>query len=172
MALTRDFKKTVKARAERDPAFRDALLNEAVTLGSNNIFADLGLPEAGALLAKAGMIREIRHLISTLKLTPSAAAKQLGMKQADLAELLNGPSQDYSADRLTQMLSTLGLGKTRAKKRALSKFVIGRERFAQISVVEGIKPTAEMKERTEKFEREGLSAAERRREIIKAHRKG
>jgi DNA-binding phage protein len=29
MALTRDFKQTVRARAERDPAFRKALLTEA-----------------------------------------------------------------------------------------------------------------------------------------------
>src|SRR6267143_3253115 len=32
MALTRDFKSTVKARAERDAAFREALLTEAVEL--------------------------------------------------------------------------------------------------------------------------------------------
>jgi hypothetical protein len=30
MALTREFKHTVKARAERDPAFREALLTKAV----------------------------------------------------------------------------------------------------------------------------------------------
>ncbi|MHB8653621.1 MAG: helix-turn-helix domain-containing transcriptional regulator [Terriglobia bacterium] len=30
MALTRDFKETVKARAERDPAFRRELLREAI----------------------------------------------------------------------------------------------------------------------------------------------
>ncbi|TGD97249.1 DNA-binding protein [Methylobacterium nonmethylotrophicum] len=30
MVLTRSFKETVKARAERDPAFRDALLTEAI----------------------------------------------------------------------------------------------------------------------------------------------
>ena len=30
VALTRDFKETVKARAERDPEFREALLTEAV----------------------------------------------------------------------------------------------------------------------------------------------
>jgi len=30
MPLTREFKDTVKARAERDPAFREALLTEAV----------------------------------------------------------------------------------------------------------------------------------------------
>lgn len=32
MALTKDFKATVKARAERDAAFREALLTEAVEL--------------------------------------------------------------------------------------------------------------------------------------------
>jgi hypothetical protein len=30
MALTRDIKETIKARAERDAAFREALLSEAV----------------------------------------------------------------------------------------------------------------------------------------------
>ena len=32
MALTREFKQTVKARAENDPAFRAALLSDAVEL--------------------------------------------------------------------------------------------------------------------------------------------
>jgi DNA-binding phage protein len=32
MALTREFKETVKERADRDPAFREALLKEAVEL--------------------------------------------------------------------------------------------------------------------------------------------
>ena len=62
--------------------------------------------------------------------------------------------------------------KTRTKRRTPAKFVIGRERFTQISAVEGIKPTAAMKKRTAEFDRQGLSAAERRREIIKVYRKG
>jgi DNA-binding phage protein len=32
MALTRNFKETVKARADRDPAFREAMLTEALDL--------------------------------------------------------------------------------------------------------------------------------------------
>ena len=32
MALTRDFKQTVAARVQRDPAFAQALLDEAITL--------------------------------------------------------------------------------------------------------------------------------------------
>jgi hypothetical protein len=35
MALTRDFKETVVARVERDPAFAKELLNEATTLLMN-----------------------------------------------------------------------------------------------------------------------------------------
>jgi hypothetical protein len=56
-------------------------------------------------------------------------------------------------------------------KRLSAKFVLGRERFAQISAVEGIRPTAAMKRRAAEFETKGLSAAERRREIIRIYRK-
>jgi hypothetical protein len=62
--------------------------------------------------------------------------------------------------------------KTSLDKRTSAKFILGRERFAQISAVEGIKPTAAMKKRAAEFERQGLSPAERRREIIKIYRKG
>lgn len=36
MALTRDFKATVKERVQRDPAYAAALLNEAISLFLNN----------------------------------------------------------------------------------------------------------------------------------------
>ncbi|MET4491647.1 hypothetical protein [Bradyrhizobium sp. LA7.1] len=62
--------------------------------------------------------------------------------------------------------------KSGSSKRVSAKFVIGRERFAQISAVEGIKLTGEMKARSARFEREGLSPAQRRKEIIKAYKKG
>jgi hypothetical protein len=60
--------------------------------------------------------------------------------------------------------------KSAAKKR-VTKVVIGRERFAKISAVESITPSAAMRKRVAQFDRLGLSAAERRREIIKAHKK-
>ena len=59
-----------------------------------------------------------------------------------------------------------------ANKRVTAKLVIGRQRFAKISAVEGIKPTSAMKKRAAQFDRDGLSASERRREIIKAYKKG
>jgi DNA-binding phage protein len=46
MALTRDFKQTVVERAQRDPAFAQALLDEAATLFLN------GEPEAARLILR------------------------------------------------------------------------------------------------------------------------
>jgi len=45
-------------------------------------------------------------------------------------------------------------------------FTLGRARFAQISAVEGVVLTPEMREMMNQFDREGLSAAERRRAIL------
>ncbi len=45
-------------------------------------------------------------------------------------------------------------------------FTLGRDRFAQISAVEGIALTPEMRAALDRFDREGLSAEERRRAIL------
>jgi hypothetical protein len=58
-------------------------------------------------------------------------------------------------------------------RRAVSgQYIIGRERFDKISAVEGIKPSAQMKECEAEHDRKGLSAEQRRQSIIDAHRKG
>jgi hypothetical protein len=51
-------------------------------------------------------------------------------------------------------------------------FVIGRERFEKIGAVEGVKITPRMKKREAEFDKKGLSAEQRRKSIIEAHRKG
>ena len=45
-------------------------------------------------------------------------------------------------------------------------FTLGRDRFARISAVEGIALTPDMRALFERFDREGLSADERRRAIL------
>ena len=50
-------------------------------------------------------------------------------------------------------------------------FVLGRERFARISAVEGVALTPEMRATLERFDREGLSAEERRRATWSATRR-
>jgi hypothetical protein len=52
------------------------------------------------------------------------------------------------------------------------KFVIGAERFAKISAVEGIALTGEMRTRMGEFETRRMSAASRRAAIIRAYSKG
>jgi hypothetical protein len=52
---------------------------------------------------------------------------------------------------------------------AKSGMIIGRERFAKISAVEGIRLTAPMKKRQAEFDRRGLSGDERRRRIRQAY---
>ena len=55
---------------------------------------------------------------------------------------------------------------------ANGKATLGRERFAKISAVEGIELTALMRQRIAEFDRRGLSAAERRRSIVRFYRNG
>jgi hypothetical protein len=61
--------------------------------------------------------------------------------------------------------------KSTPRKSGTSGYVIGRERFAKISAVEGIKLSGAMKKRISDFDRKDLSAADRREAIIRAYRK-
>jgi len=52
------------------------------------------------------------------------------------------------------------------------RFVLGSDRFAKISEVEGIRLTSAMKKRASDAQSKGLTAEEYRRMIIRSHRKG
>lgn len=58
-----------------------------------------------------------------------------------------------------------------ARSAKTGRFIIGHERFAKISAVEGIVLTKQMRSRQTEFDRQGVSAEERRRTIIRAYRK-
>lgn len=51
-------------------------------------------------------------------------------------------------------------------------FTLGRKGFAKISAVEGIRISADMEKRFRDFDRQGLSAADRRKTIARAFAKG
>jgi len=72
---------------------------------SGNIFADLELPDAEALLLKSGIVIELHRLIEERGLTQVKAAKLLGISQPDLSRLLRGDFEAYSAERLMKMLT-------------------------------------------------------------------
>jgi predicted XRE-type DNA-binding protein len=49
--------------------------------GSGNVFADLGLPDAGEHLIKAGLVVKIDRTIRQRHLTQAAAAQLMGIDQ-------------------------------------------------------------------------------------------
>jgi len=55
---------------------------------------------------------------------------------------------------------------------AKASFTLGREGFARISAVEGIRLSADMEERFRDFDRQGLSAGDRRKTIARTFVKG
>jgi predicted XRE-type DNA-binding protein len=75
--------------------------------GSGNVFADLGLPDAGEALAKAELAHTISAAIAERHLIVSQAADLLGVDQLELSELLRGRLSGFSIDRLLQFLLAL-----------------------------------------------------------------
>lgn len=74
-------------------------------VGSGNIFADLGLPDAEEMLLKSQIVVTLHRLIKARKLTQTEAAKRIGIGQPDLSNVLRGRFRGYSAERLMRMLT-------------------------------------------------------------------
>lgn len=75
----------------------------------DNIFADLGRPDADELLAKAELARTIRHLVAARGFTQAVAAGVLGITQPDVSNLHRGRLAGFSMERLYRFLNRLGL---------------------------------------------------------------
>lgn len=80
----------------------------SVTRGSNNVFADLGQPDADTHFLKAELVNRIDEIIRRRRLTQTQAAALLGISQPDVSRLLRGNFRDYSMERLLRLLTTLG----------------------------------------------------------------
>ena len=78
-----------------------------VTVGSGNVFADLGFDNPEEELLKAKLIREIRAIIKRRKLTQAKAAAVLGLKQPDVSAIVTGRVGKFSIERLVRCLSRL-----------------------------------------------------------------
>jgi predicted XRE-type DNA-binding protein len=76
--------------------------------GSSNVFADLGLPDAEEMLAKAELSRQIITIISRRHLTQAKAAEILGIDQPKVSALLRGKLSDFSLVRIIHFLNLLG----------------------------------------------------------------
>lgn len=76
--------------------------------GSDNVFADIGLPNPEQHLLKAELVAKLDDIIKARKLTQTAAARLLGVGQPDLSKILRGHYDDVSVDRLLRFLMACG----------------------------------------------------------------
>jgi predicted XRE-type DNA-binding protein len=79
-----------------------------VTAASENVFADIGLPEPEEELAKAQLASCIRQVIKRQRLTQMTAASRMGIDQPKVSAILNGRLANFSSDRLMRLLTALG----------------------------------------------------------------
>jgi predicted XRE-type DNA-binding protein len=79
-----------------------------VQVGSDNIFADLGLPNPAEHLAKAELASRIAQVLRQRRLTQAATAELLGIDQPKVSRLLRGYLTNFSTERLMHFLTLLG----------------------------------------------------------------
>ena len=80
----------------------------ALTEGSSNVFADLGLPNPEQDMMKARLTLQIFRLIRERKLTQAQAAVALGIKQPHVSLLMRNRAGSFSVGRLMEFLTALG----------------------------------------------------------------
>jgi predicted XRE-type DNA-binding protein len=75
-----------------------------ITSSSGNVFADLGLPDPELRLAKAELSRVLVRLIKERGLTQVQAARQMGLTQPEVSDIVRGRLTRFSMERLERCL--------------------------------------------------------------------
>jgi predicted XRE-type DNA-binding protein len=75
--------------------------------GSDNVFRDLGIPDADALLMKADLAAAIIAVLNKRKLTARAAGKVAGVAHTDIVNIRNVKLGRFSIERLVRILNAL-----------------------------------------------------------------
>lgn len=78
------------------------------TVGSGNVFRDLGLPNPEEELTKSSLLIEIHRTIKARGLKQVEAARILGIPQPKVSNLLRGYPTGFSVHRLSLLLAKLG----------------------------------------------------------------
>lgn len=94
-------------KTTKNEAQAKGVADMGVRAGSGNVFADLGLSDAGVRLAKAELAHGICSLIKEKRLTQSQAAQRLGIDQPKVSALMRGRLKDFSTDRLFRFINLL-----------------------------------------------------------------
>ena len=76
-----------------------------IEMGSGNIFADLGRPDAETHFLKAQIVSEIYRLTHRRKLTQAQAGACMDISQPEVSRLFKGNFREYSIERLMEFLT-------------------------------------------------------------------
>lgn len=82
-------------------------MHDEITHGTGNVFADLGLPDAGERRAKTRLAMEINALLKSRKLKQAEAAELLGTPQPKVSALMRYRLDGFSVERLMGFLTAL-----------------------------------------------------------------
>lgn len=77
-------------------------------IGSGNLFADIGRPDAAEALARSELMRRATGIIRRRRLTQARAAEILGTSQPTVSDLMRGKMSRFSLERLIAYLTALG----------------------------------------------------------------
>ncbi len=89
-------------------ARRKIARKDTVTVGSGNVFADLGIPNPEQELLKAELTLQIYRIIKQRNLTQTQAGKILGISQPHVSALARNRAGNFSIGRLLDFLTALG----------------------------------------------------------------
>jgi len=83
------------------------MAKEKVIRSSGNVFADLGLQNAGELALKARLALLIKQRIEAKSLNQTSAAELMGMAQSDVSNIVRGKLGGFSLERLLEGVQAL-----------------------------------------------------------------
>ena len=78
-----------------------------ITRGTNNVFADLGYPDATERQTKTGLALAVNELLKARKLNQREIANLLGVPQPKVSALKNYRLDQFSVARLMEFLTAL-----------------------------------------------------------------
>jgi len=79
----------------------------SITKGSNNVYADLGMPDAEKMLLKSQLVNRITFAIEAQGLSALEASRIVGLAQPKLKSILRGQFHEVSENEMREYLSCL-----------------------------------------------------------------
>jgi predicted XRE-type DNA-binding protein len=80
---------------------------KAYEVGGQNIFKDIGVPQADEHMVKAQLVYKIDAIMKQRRLKQIEAAALFGVKQPDISKMLRGEFRQFSVERLLRFLVKL-----------------------------------------------------------------